>query len=387
MSRSSSFLSELHYIRAEKTGYTFSTQAMIRKLFSYLGAVLLATAAIQCKCVKEPIYDTTKLELQWEEEKNPLEIAGLDVEHAVGMICHVPSEEAVYFWEHGRKCWRFTVSPAGGLTSEPIADLSVGYHDKRLIFAAGSKEKQVLYAGAVNSFDSIVLQKYVSGSWRPVSLAKSQVNEFFPGCYDVCNPTACTFEADSQLCGCLILQLSTPRRSPYPYAKAGLVFDPITQNFGTLQPMLSSEVGNRFVTAVRRASGTVLVGECQYTFYPASFFTLSVSNDSLALTPQQITNRVIADRWESFSLRATGEFPTSEPIFATHKKNATPSFYKLDEHGQMVSTGSLSIASVGNSLVLPFSNVVYVVTTIQEDGEKKLVTYRGKLQLPAKRAR
>ncbi|MEM7055315.1 MAG: hypothetical protein AAF392_00275, partial [Bacteroidota bacterium] len=303
-----------------------------------------------------------------------------------GIICHMPSEEAVYFWKQDGKCWRFTISPAGGLTSESIADLNIGSYEGRFIFAAGSKEKQVLYAGEVDNWRGISLRKYASGRWQPVplALAKSKVYEFFPDCSNAQKPTACTLEVGSQLCGCLMLQLFVPRSFSYSYAKVSLVFDPTTQNFRALQPMLSSKAGNKFVTAVRRASGTILVGERQHTSSPASFSALSISNDSLAITSQQITNRVAADRWESFLLRAAGEFPTSEPILATHKKDTMPSFHKLDEHGQVISTGSLSIASVGNSLVLPFSNVVYVVTTIQEDRAKKLVTYRGELQLPTK---
>lgn len=357
----------------------------MHKLFSYLGAVLLATAAIQCKCAVKPSYDTTKLELQWEKEENPLEIAGLDVEKAEGTTCHVPSEEAVYFLRDDGKFWRFTISPAGGLTSELMADLDTFAlrhlygHVGKFIFAAGSKEKQVLYAGAIDG-NHIMLWNYTSRSWQRVSLAKSHVDDFFSD-FSAAAPIACTLEADSQLRGCLILQLFD--RSMRGYAKGRLIFNPTTQNFDSLQPMPASGYGDRFVTAVRQASGTVLASKYQYSHSsPTSFYALSVSNDSLEPI-REIKNTVTADRWETFSLRATGEFPTSEPIFAAHKKDVAPSFHKLTEDDQMVPTGSLSIESVGNSLVLPFSNVVYVVTTIQGDGEKKLVTYRGKLQLPA----
>lgn len=353
---------------------------MLHKLFNYLGAGLLAIGVSQCKCARKPVYDTTKLELQWEEEGQPLAVSGLDVAHSDGITCYVPSEEAVYFWNHDGKCGKFTIPLEGDLTWESIADLNPYIFYPRFAFAAGPKEKQVLYLGWTDD-RRITICKYESGGWQQVSL--TQAGGVVEGL------TACTFETGNHLHGCLALNLRFKKRKNSfnrdDYKACFLSYNPATESLSSLLPLQPRQGGQNFTTATEVDKGKILLVEQQTKSRSKPSLSLLSISDTPSLAPQQVINETAYDRWESFSLRAEGELPISMPIFTTYEKNNIPKFYKLDKNDQVVSVGSLSIESVGNSLVLPFSNVVYVVTTVKEDGKKKIVSYKGKLASPAKK--
>lgn len=352
---------------------------MLRQAIYYLGIGLLATAAGQCKCQEEPTYDTTQFELTWEEEAQALAVSDLALP-ATGLICHVPAsskdEDAVYVLDERGKAWKFT--RGAGLVSEAISDPKSFSKNQAFAFAAGPAEKQDLYFGQiVPSSSSIGLEKYTAGGWQPASpwISKSSLS--------LGSPVACTFREGDQLWGCLTVDCCEFSSSGDDKT-AVFVFDPETQGFSSpsLLPPISTST---LATALElEEPGKIILAPKGADTFPM----LSVAHDTATQVPIRVSSSFTSSDWEGFSLSTGGEFPISVPIF-TDNPGGIRTFYKLDKQNHLVSTGDLPQTDFsGGSLVLPFADEVYLVTTVKDDEGERIVYYRGRLQykaLPAKK--
>lgn len=359
---------------------------MLRQAIYYLAIGLLATAAGQCKCREEPIYDTTQFELTWEKEAQALAASDLALP-ATGLICHVPAsskdEAAVYFLDTRGKAWKFT--RGAGLVSEAISDPKSFSLEYAFAFAAGPAEKQDLYFGNVSfglSHTShldcgINLKKYTAGGWQPVPCSTSwsidNPIELFVAC--------CAFREVDQLCGCLMVS-SVDTATSRPQTTI-FVFDPETQNFNSLPslPPLFNTSKSPLATALElEEPGKIILAQNGSDTFPM----LSVARDTVAQVPIKVSNSFSSSDWEGCSLSAGGEFPILVPILTTNK-GGIRTFYKLDKQNHLVSTGDLPQADLsGGSLVLPFADEVYLVTKVKDDTGERIVYYRGRLQYAAK---
>ena len=352
---------------------------MLRQAIYYLGIGLLATAAGQCKCQEEPTYDTTQFELTWEEEAQALAVSDLALP-VTGLICHVPAsgkdEDAVYVLDERGKAWKFT--RGAGLVSEAISNLKPFRKDQAFAFAAGPAEKQDLYFGQiVPASPNIGLEKYTAGGWQSVS-------PWTGSSLSLGDPVACTFREGNQLWGCLMVNYC--EISPHSENKTAVfVFDPETQAFSPLSLLPPIGTDSLAIALELEEPGKIILAQKGADTFPM----LSVAHDTAAKVRDiKVSNSFSSSDWEGFSLSTGGEFPISVPIF-TDNPEGIRTFYKLDKQNHLVSTGDLPHADLsGDSLVLPFADEVYLVTTVKDDEGERIVYYRGRLQykaLPAKK--
>lgn len=349
---------------------------MLRRATCYTCVGLLAMAGNQCRCDTKPTYDTCNLELHWEETGTAPNLLGLDLKRDKGLTCYVPSEEAVYYWNQDSKFYKFTTSPEGTLKCELIASLPspVPGGSLKFLFAAGSKGNQFLYGGYITHVGSryIDLYKYKHNKWNYTHSNRAPFPPHHGGGLTMTisksNVTCCTLETNSQLCGCLFVQ-----KDPTSTNTESLIFDPVNAHFNEIH---SEDLNYPVITAVEVAPESIMIGKQQGN---VTFGIGKISKDSLTFM-MQVNNNIEMDQVNSFLLQPENKILHPEPIIVSHNSSGEATFYNLDQKDRITRANNLPIASQGNSIVLPFSDVVYVITTVMGNSTKQMRCYRGILK-------
>jgi len=355
---------------------------MLRKLLACWNFALLLIAFSQCdRCTTNPVEDITKWELVWDKAAAMgTALPSLDVERVI--VCHVPSEEAVYVLEFTGRCCKFTQSSEGGLTCEYIANFpGITNQESFFAFPAGSIQEQSLYVGIVNG-QTITLYRYKEKAWN---LVKSYHRSSLSGQQMQSRSAACSIHEEGRLKGLILLETTSwPLREICYYDAA--------QETLTISSTWQYAEYNVPDTVIEIAPSTVLLN----TRYGANLSILYWSERSNAC--ERVSGQIYShsERSNLFLLHVKKLMPQvvlanfvekngkTELQFSTmtytHPHTMQPS-NNLPEEGDEESENVDNRINHSQSLVLPFSEMVYVVT---KDKYGQPVYYKGSFQEPAK---
>ncbi|XWN35423.1 MAG: hypothetical protein ROO73_01365 [Roseivirga sp.] len=138
---------------------------MLRKIFAYVSIVGCLIAFAQC--MKDSYKDVVGWKLRWEGPQpfdNP--IPHLDVAKCI--TCSMHAEQAVYFLESNGKCWKFTQASEGGLEHVSIANVPNASGKPLFAFPAGPADAPMLHVGIVDQDQKQVKIQQCNGTaWEP----------------------------------------------------------------------------------------------------------------------------------------------------------------------------------------------------------------------------
>jgi hypothetical protein len=139
---------------------------MLRKLLAYWNIVLLLVAFSQCnQCRPSSVEDITGWAFCWDEAValgSSLPRVGTNDD----IVCHIPSEDAVYLLSPTGDCHKFTQTSR--LTHERVESLpDITGAEAFFAFPAGSIQAQTLHVGVVNQ-QQITLHQYKERIWQLV---------------------------------------------------------------------------------------------------------------------------------------------------------------------------------------------------------------------------
>jgi len=358
---------------------------MSRKLFSYLGITLLIISTSQCqsRCSVKPLHDTTNVALTWQKEGKKLEEFNWDTMKG-GKICYVPAEDAVYVIRFNNPSYRFTRTEAGELVCQSIAPPTDLEHKNipAFGFAAGSKQKQNLFVGKVTEKNGVILLwEYHNDQWQNI---KNPLAAYLEGAYKEYEYTtkqaysSCTFEANNQLFGCLTIPFGAKIGSNVKNSVLFLTFDPTSKTFTPLAPLIPSLSSEQLKFAIGISPNQVLLGQKNPGNGVDLFSVFSIAGKGITALPKKFNHSIPHTEWEAFLLKVEDQFASPEPIFYSRQHCK---FYKLNTKNELVETGTLPTKQVSTkSLILPFSNAVYYLTSLETAGSPATtVYYQGKL--------
>ncbi|OJW69875.1 MAG: hypothetical protein BGO68_04665 [Candidatus Amoebophilus sp. 36-38] len=368
---------------------------MLHKLLKYLGIILIVTTTSQClsKCKQKPPYDTVNLDLKWETESHPITLSGLNLENASGLTCHVPSKQATYFLNEDGNCWEFT-NEGNDLACNPIGSLSTFSLNNSFVFVAGSTEQESLFFGTISG-NNIDLYKLESGAWTKVVNAED-LSTFFPGLTIDTNKyiASCTIEQEGEKKGCLMFKLQSV--APAKDELGCLLFSTEDPHFKAINidpQHKQTEQGIYLTGMVAVRDGNIILGQ-GYPKHGDACTLISLKDDQITfLNPPGVHNGLPPSRtrppWEIFPLFLADEFPIVEPIFSIFNDDKR-SIYRMDSDYvlQEMTLPPDPENKILNqkSLILPFYNELYWITTITaEDGNKETVSYKGTLVTTTKK--
>ena len=344
----------------------------------------------QCdQCKAKPVEDMTQWELGWDQVAVLNDFpSSIDVQR--GLICHVPSEDAVYLLDPSAQNWKFTQISTGGLSCEPIADLSdIGTHDLFFAFPAGSVHKQTLHLGIFDG-QKVVLKQYQENNWESVADYNLSSLGLLPANVHQRSAACCLTRTEDSCNGLIVLKPN----NAWSNIEQTLVlhYDADKQ---TLEKSSTWQYAKRGLpqTAIEIASGVILVKN-KATVTPTVFCWTNKKSQCEELPGQTVGS---LQRSDLFLLHAGGfmsqavwacfvyEAGKSELQFYTvnHEKpylvqrsSDLPEVLEADDQG-----GTDHSIDHSKSLVIPFSDAVYVVT---KDRAGQPIYYKGSLQDPAK---
>lgn len=360
---------------------------MLKKTFPYLGICLLALTTSQCftKCKLGPGQDTTNLILQWQEEGKPLDITDLDFtqdQATQGKVCYVPSEDATYFINLKGHAWRFTRDTEGNLEAQKITKLPQSFKLGEIFaFAAGTKEQQSLFVGKITDKapgSQLKLWKQESANWQTILsiTINNQGSNFLSfGIRDWQGKVgSCTWEYNQEIRGCMLI----PIEINSSFTTAVLVFDPNTNKFKSLTPIIPRQSGEYPIEVVSPAPNKLILGYGD-PGQAHAFSLLSIADDKLSIIPKELSNDEHYNVAGSFSLQLDGELLIKEPIFYALQGD-TYQFIRLDANNKLVSAGDPTITLDKKTLILPFANELYCITNKDIEGKNQTLYYQAKLE-------
>lgn len=361
---------------------------MLREILARWNLLLLLVAFGQCnQCRTSPVEDITQWKLAWDKAAALSSFpASIDVEK--GIFCHVPSEDEVYFLNPDGESWRFTQTSAGDLTSEPIGKfLGMGASSQESFFAfpAGSIQSQVLYVGIVNN-QNVTLQKYERGVWEEVWSGALEVLK--NKAQAECSACFMTSYEEAQLHGLIVLK---PKEVEQP--SVVLCYD---AKKNTLKPSNTWHYkgDNAPNTAIEIAPGALLVSENANTspivFYwteksgqcvavPGQTFSASERTSLVLLHARKLMSQAVFACFFKESGKTKLQFYTvthADPPYTMQRSSDLPE--ELKEGDEKGVDNSIDHSK---SLVLPFSEAVYVVT---KDKDDQPIYYKGSIRGPTK---
>jgi hypothetical protein len=173
---------------------------MLRKLLAYWNIVLLLVAFSQCsQCKPGPVEDITGCAFYWDKAV-ALGSTLPKVDTKNDIVCHVPSEDAVYLLSPTGECHKFTQTPK--LMHERIASLpGITGTEAFFAFPAGSTQTQTLHVGVVNG-QKITLHQYKESIWKQVGSYNFNSITAWSSASRV---TACAIHEASQCNGLIVL--------------------------------------------------------------------------------------------------------------------------------------------------------------------------------------
>lgn len=141
---------------------------MLRKKLAHWDILLLLITLSQCdQSIYQPVENISHWTLNWEAERrcdNPLR--GIDFKD--GVICSVPSEQAVYCLCPTGDCWKCTQDLDRGVVCTKITSLpEVVGQQTFFAFPAGSIQKQTLHVGILDE-QQVKLFQCKGNSWEVV---------------------------------------------------------------------------------------------------------------------------------------------------------------------------------------------------------------------------
>jgi len=375
---------------------------MLYQLLKYLGIILIILTTSQClsKCKQKPPYDTVNLDLKWEDEPKQINLSGLDLENAKGLICYLPSRKATYFLNAADgNCWEFT-KDGDGLACNSITNLAPFDLGSSFVFVAGSTEQESLFFGTISiSGDKINVYQLESGSWNKIVDAED-LTLFFPGTtIDTSKFVAsCTMEQKGEKKGCLVFKLY-PANSAQ--AQLGcLLFSTEAPHFNALKidPTHNPSFEKKHLTGMVTVRNNKIILGMHTPMRSDTYALISLKDDQIIPLipdmPSGFPSTGIRPTWEIFPLFLEGEYPIAEPIFSTYHQNKR-SIYRMDmsAEGEGVLQKMTLLSDLGNkilnqkSFIIPLYNELYWITTLtKEDGNQETVSYKGTLVTIAKEA-
>jgi hypothetical protein len=340
---------------------------MLRKLPACWNVMLLLVAFSQCsRCTSNPVEDLTKWELFWDQAVAlGSSLPSLDI--ANGIVCRVPSEDAVYFLSPTGECHKFTQT--SGLVHERVVNFSgISSQESFFAFAAGSAQTQTLHVGIINQ-QTITLHQYEAGTWKSV------------GSYNIASAVAwlssssvaaCSVHEENQCNGLIFLQ------------SVVLCYDAEKNTFDTRSTRPSTGA-NSLKAALEIAPDTILVSEehsgqlcCwtskynKYAYVKMPAYTSALKRTSLfllhakKLMPQAFCARFIEENGQTelqfYTLTHTSPYKI---------QLANP----LPQEEEDVKSGKVdNQINHSGSFVVPFLEVAYVVS---KDKDGQPVYYKG----------
>ena len=373
--------------------------------------LLLSLAFAQCKCHTQPTYDTTRAELTWSNQAQTLATTDFTLP-AEGLTCFVPNnalgQDAVYFLSTCGKAWQFTQEQDGTLSVKTLPRLQSFDKAAAFVFTAGTSGGIDLYFGQISHLASyayqlnryrdvqVDLKKYDGTQWHklpPQSLmVATPPGQFLMPIAPSSQPntfpcTGCTFRKGSELWGCCMLPVtytSTSGGTVPSHASGCFVFDPMAQTFIPCMPTLLLDKSNtqRLVTGLElEEPGKLVFLEDNMA---DSTPVLAITNDLPQELPLKIHNPFPAHQdWTSFSVCIDQDLSVIMPIFTSTSGNQRH-FYQIDKTRRLEPVKSTALDLPANSLVLPFANCVYVLTTAADNQAGDIVYYKGEYKVRAK---
>jgi hypothetical protein len=360
---------------------------MIRKLLAYWNVALLLVALSQCnQCRPGSVEDMTDWALCWDEAVAlGSSLPPIGVEN--GIVCHVPSEDAVYILAPTGECHKFTQTSR--LVHERIASFSgITGQESFFAFPAGSLQAQTLHVGVVNK-QKITLHQYKEGIWQPVGSYDFDSTTAWPS-WCSSRVTACSIPEANQCNGLIVL---TPNSCRIP---------PVVLCYDADKRVLESSSTWRYMgcnalqAAIAIAPSAILVSEentdtlyywaerdnkyehVQAPYYSPSSPSRRARRASLfllyarKLMPQAVYARFIEKNGKT-ELRFYAVTHTRP--YAMQPMHDLPATLEESEE-----KGVDNRMDHSESLIVPFSEVVYVVT---KDKDGQYVYYKSRFQKPA----
>jgi hypothetical protein len=358
---------------------------MLSKIFKHLGIILLALSASQCLSICQApsfVYDTTNLGLQWQATSKPLELAGINLsEVAEGKVCYVPAHKATYLIDLQGNTWQFSHNTEGNLVVKEIAKLATTFRPQEaFVFAAGNEKQQALFIGKISPQGMIQLWKYDTNTWQKLPQSSQYIADFFShtAALGFTSPlmAACSWQADEQLCGCVIVALQQGKG----FSNGILVFDSRSEQFKALQPTLAS-IPNVAPRVAISPEPYKLLLQMPQAYANAKFALINLTNQQANFRGNIIGDTDNYQVLNAFSLKLEAKHTVTAPIFYAFK-NASYSFLKLDAYNNFTTAGAPPASLAKNkALIVPFDKEVYGITEeATKGGKAQTVYYQAKLE-------
>jgi hypothetical protein len=294
-------------------------------------------------------------------------LPSLDI--ANGIVCRVPSEDAVYFLSPTGECHKFTQT--SGLVHERVVNFSgISSRESFFAFAAGSIQTQTLHVGIINQ-QTITLHQYEAGIWKSVGSYNfaSAASLLYPS-----SVAACSVHEENQCNGLIFLQ------------SVVLCYDAEKHTLDTRSTRPST--GASLKAALEIAPDTILVNEeysgglcCwtptynKYEYVKTPAYTFALKRTSLfllhakKLMPQAFCARFIEENGHT-ELRFYTLTHTSP--YKIQLANPLP---QEEEEEEDIKSGKVdNRINHRESLVVPFLEVAYVIS---KDKDGQPVYYKG----------
>ena len=365
---------------------------MLRKIFPLGSILLLLLIFSQCDRCINSVEDISRWELIWDKAE-PFDGALPGVNFEKGIMCPVPSEEAVYFLNPTGECWKFTERSAGGVTYEQLANFP-GITGQQAFFAfpAGDVQEQHLHVGMLDH-EHVTMLRYKDGAWEAAGDYSLDIaglkNSRAEG-------TACAIREEDRLNGWIVLQ---PNTDPVV-----LIYDVAQQ---TLEPSTAWNYKSKVTpnVAIEIAPNAILLGRQRSQQRKVVAY---LGKDDTASKDIEFRASVKPERLSLFVLEARGLMRRAMLVLHTKRDKKTEiEFYtfevgkethdiqfarplpevleeaKEEDENEPAPEVTATDQDVdkridhSESLVIPFSDTVYIVT---KDKDGRLVYYKGDLR-------
>ncbi len=354
-------------------------------------STLLVSLFLSCcdRIVYKPVEHISHWTLTWEEAR-PCDNSLRRIDLKDSVICNVPSEQAVYCLSPNGDCWKFIQDPREGLTcSRSTSFPGVSGQQTFFAFPAGSVQEQTLHVGILDA-QQVKLIQYKGDNWETVGDYTLDV-EALKGPTKGAAGFVCGEE--NQLNGLIALK---PQAASQP-SLITLVYDAATKSIEVSNKWNSKGSKWGIPKTVVEVAPSILFLVHYDTQYVITRMTKSSDREAESYEQKQSEQSrlfVLQERecmkkiFNVLYVKRNGKTDLKFYTLGLREEDGNWGRAAVSDlpEGKENTTGETADEKANNevdhseSLVLPFSDVVYVLT---QDKNGKSVYYKGRIQSPS----